>query len=149
MTSFSLDDHKIKCWDGKSVSCCYWRSARLLGTKRFPFRDTMCYKLVWFEQTTNHAHCQMLFVRQERHFISYTIFLAAKALSQMSCVCHHIHMSNLVWKHLHWSSVLSPEFFGRNPGWSPMTDISDRQYFAPWGSLIMTDLLVVKSGNVL
>ena len=47
------------------------------------------------------------------------------------------------------STYIGPclQFFGRNPGWSPMTDI--QVFFAPWGSLIMTDLLVVKSGNVL
>ena len=44
------------------------------------------------------------------------------------------------------STYIGPclQFFGRNPGpgWSPMTDT--QVFYAPWGSSIMTDLLVVK-----
>ena len=60
-----------------------------------------------------------------------------------SNICHHICPT---WFE---STYIGPclQFFGRNPGWSPMTDI--QVLFAPWGPLIMTDLLVGKSGNVL
>ena len=57
-----------------------------------------------------------------------------------SNMCHHIHKSNIVWKHLHWS--VSPVFRSES-----MIDI--QVFFAPWESLNLTDLLVVKSGNVL
>ena len=81
------------------------------------------------------------------HFPLYILFLSWQGLglmlfgtlSQMSAITYIMSMSNLVAPCL--------QFFGRNPGWSPMIDI--QVFFAPWGSLIMTDLLVVKSGIVL
>ena len=43
------------------------------------------------------------------------------------------------------STYIGPclQYFGRNPGWSPMIDI--QVFFAPWGSLIMTRLNLVKT----